>query len=590
MTKILGKSDRRKLLAFSILRVLANGLDIIGIAGIALLATAFSSFASVGVQAATVDLPLVGQILVNEFEAVFIALMVAIIFVVKSGLSILLNLRTALFVARIEAKISNILAKDFFQTQPESAAKKTSVSDFQNLAMSSTGGIKQFLNARILFYSEGSLLLSLMVVFVVVNPIATFALTIFMGGVLYLLNRLINEKLKRHGRDNLNGSRLTLQSARDLHGVKREAQARGVINQWLLRFSEGRSKMAHAQAIVYTLNGLPRFVIETSLILGIFIFVGGVVVFSDIPSQALTIGVFLAGGLRIIASIIPFQGAITGMRSGAATGQFAFNELQSILGRVATKDDLVTSNELVSGSLSFRNVHFSYRHGSEKVLKGVSFEIENYTRVAIVGPSGAGKSTLLDLAMGFLQPDEGEVLIGNQMTRNALINSPGVFAVVPQQPHLVSGSLLENVSLLDEEETNSERVEEVLIRAGLKKLTTRPGWQTEEISPDTGQFSGGEIQRLSLARALYKSPRVLFLDEATSALDAETELEITQVLDDLKKDMTVVLIAHRLSSVRSSDKIIYLDNGHVVAEGTFKELRTQVKDFAKAIKTLGLDD
>jgi ABC-type multidrug transport system fused ATPase/permease subunit len=155
---------------------------------------------------------------------------------------------------------------------------------------------------------------------------------------------------------------------------------------------------------------------------------------------------------------------------------------------------------------------------------------------------------------------------------------------------LVSGSVLENVSLLSDEETDPERVKEVLIRAGLKKLTTSPDWQTQEIRPDSGQLSGGEIQRLSLARALYRNPKILFLDEATSALDAETELEITRVLDDLKKDMTVVLIAHRLSTVKLADKIIYLDKGQIVAEGTFKELKAQVKDFAKAIEIMGLED
>jgi ATP-binding cassette subfamily C protein len=589
IAKIIGKSDRRKLLVFSTLRVLANGLDIVGIAGIALLATAFGSFASGG-QAASAELPVIGELYITESEAVVIALVVAIVFVSKSGFSILLNLRTSLFVAKIESRLSNILARDFFQIRQGSMPNKTSVSDFQNIAMSSTSGIRGFLNSRILLYSEGSLMISLLVVFLVVSPTATLVLTVFMGLVLYLLNRLINLRLKRNGQRRIEGSRQGLESARDLHGIKREAQTAGIIDQWLNKFFEGRSQMANASAIIYTLNTLPRFVIETSLILGIFMFIGGVVVFSDIPSQAVTIGVFLAGGLRIMASIIPFQGAITGMRSGAATGQFAFNVLQSIFTRTETSNPLEASNEALEGELSFKDVYFSYGEDTEEVLRGVSFHVEPNTKVAIVGPSGAGKSTIFELAMGFLIPEKGEVLVGNQTTRNALINSPGFFAVVPQRPHLVSGSVLENVSLLSDEKTDQKRVREVLIRAGLKKLTTSPDWQTKEIRPDSGQLSGGEIQRLSLARALYRSPKILFLDEATSALDAETELEISNVLDNLKKDMTVVLIAHRLSTVKLADKIIYLDKGQIVAEGTFKELKMKVKDFARAIEIMGLED
>ena len=589
IAQIINKSDRRKLLVFSTLRILANGLDIIGIAGIALLATAFGSFASGG-QVASVELPIIGRLIIAEYEAVLIALAVATVFVAKSGFSILLNLRTSLFIASIEIRLSNILATEFFQIRQESAPSKNSVSDFQTLAMSSTGGIKGFLNARILLFSEGSLLISLLLVFLVVNPIATIALTVFMGGVLYVLNRMINLRLKSTGQEQISGSQLTLGSVRDLHGIKREAQTAGVMDQWLHRFSEGRSKMAKAGAIMYTLNTLPRFVIETSLILGIFMFIGGVVVFSDIPSQAVTIGVFLAGGLRIMASIIPFQGAITGMRSGAATGQFAFDALQSIVARTETTSQLETTNEASSGELSFKDVYFSYEEDTEEVLRGVNFQVEKNTKVAIVGPSGAGKSTIFDLAMGFLLPDNGEVLVGNQTARNTLLSSPGYFAIVPQRPHLVSGSVLKNISLLDEEQTDPSRVKEALIRAGLEKLVRSPNWQTQEIRPDSGQLSGGEIQRLSLARALYRDPKILFLDEATSALDAETELEITNVLDRLKTDMTVVLIAHRLSTVKSADKIIYLDTGQVVAEGSFKELKEEVKNFARAIEIMGLED
>ena len=537
-----------------------------------------------------VEFPVIGQLLITEYEAVLIALVVAIVFVSKSSFSILLNLKTSFFVAKIESRLSNILAKDFFQIGQGSVLNRTSLSDFQNLAMNSTMGIKVFLNARILFYSEGSLLIILLVVFLFVNLVATIALTAFMGAVLYILNRLINRNLKISGQEQISGSQSTLQSAKDLHGVKREAQTAGVIDQWLHRFSKGRSKTANAQAIIYTLSGLPRFVIETSLVLGIFIFIGGIAVFSDIPSQAVTIGVFLAGGLRIMASIIPFQGAITEMRSGAATGQFAFDELQRILSRAAINTTPRTGKEVIPGELTFKDVHFSYGEDSEEILRGVSFQVRSNTKVAIVGPSGAGKSTLFDLAMGFLIPDKGEVLVGNQTARNYLLSSPGAVAVVPQRPHLISGSVLENVSLLSHEETNSDRVKEVLGRVGLKKLTTRNHWQTQEVRPDSGQLSGGEVQRLALSRALYRNPRILFLDEATSALDAETELEITNVLDDLKKDMTVVLIAHRLSTVKLADNIIYLDKGKIVAEGDFNELKAQVKDFANAIEIMGLEN
>ena len=173
--------------------------------------------------------------------------------------------------------------------------------------------------------------------------------------------------------------------------------------------------------------------------------------------------------------------------------------------------------------------------------------------------------------------------------RSLLEHGDGVIGIVPQRPHLVSGTLSENVSLVSIEKTDLEKVASCLSVAGLASFSSEDKLAMH-IQPDSGQLSGGEIQRLGLARALYRNPGILFLDEATSALDAETESEINQVLDVLKGQMTIVLIAHRLSTVKNADKIIYMNKGVIVAEGTFKELQKKVPDFEKAVKLMGLDD
>jgi ATP-binding cassette subfamily C protein len=161
---------------------------------------------------------------------------------------------------------------------------------------------------------------------------------------------------------------------------------------------------------------------------------------------------------------------------------------------------------------------------------------------------------------------------------------------VTQRPHLVTGSILENVSLVEDASTDQGKAHKSLVRAGLIKFTQVENWFELQIKPDSGQLSGGEIQRLGLARALYSNPKILFLDEATSALDAETEAEITKVLQSLKNEMTVILIAHRLSTVKHADKIIYLDKGKILAVGNFSELKAQVPDFAKAVELMDLSE
>jgi ATP-binding cassette, subfamily B, bacterial PglK len=224
------------------------------------------------------------------------------------------------------------------------------------------------------------------------------------------------------------------------------------------------------------------------------------------------------------------------------------------------------------------------------VLDGISFSVEPLSKVAIVGPSGAGKSTFFDLATGFREPSRGSITVGGINPRDILFGAPGTFGIVTQRPHLVTGSILENVSLVEDSSTDQDKVKQALVRAGLGKFTELENWFELRIKPDSGQLSGGEIQRLGLARALYRDPKILFLDEATSALDAETEAEITSVLQSLKSEMTVILIAHRLSTVQHADKIIYLDKGKIVAEGTFAELKVKVPDFARAVQLMDLSE
>ncbi len=590
--KILEKPVRRKLLFLAIARIAANLLDLVGLSGIALLATVFGTLTSGGASGMSVTLPVLGRIEVAEGQAVMIAFAVAGVFVLKSVFAIWLNLSTALTVASIEGENSRRLAVSYFEDERQDYSKNTrSVSEFQNQVMYSTGAISMFLNARLTFLAELTLLIAMFMIFLFINPLVTSAMTVFFAGVVLVLNRILNVKIVRNGEIAIRGTEQSLQISRDLFGVKREAIAAGAQVSWLSRFSRSRFASANSGAVIYTLSSLPRYVMETSLILGIFAFVGGVVVFSDLPTQAVTIGVFLAGGLRLIASLLPLQAAISQMKDGANRGRAAYDALLEIRSREAIQvSEANQLRHLRTHHLSFAAVSFRYNSSGHDVLKDVSFNVEPLTKVAIVGRSGAGKSTIFDLATGFLEPTSGSIKIGDYTPREILFGAPGTFGIVTQRPHLVTGSIVENVSLVDDSASNRSKVEQSLNRAGLSKFTLQPNWWEMQIKPDSGQLSGGEIQRLGLARALYRDPKILFLDEATSALDAETEAEITKVLQELKNEMTVVLIAHRLSTVMGADKIIYLDSGRIVAEGTFQELKASVPDFAKAVELMDLSD
>jgi len=587
--KVISASDRRRIYRFAVARVAANLLDIVGLAGIALLATSFGAFASGGGPIAPLDIPLIGEIVINESAAVVVALLIAVTFLVKSGFSIWLNLKTALFVASLEAGFSKKLAGDYFSGGSEGEGGfEDSLSGFQNVATDSTLALSTFVNARIAAISESALLLAMAVTFILVNPIAAVAMFVYLLAVLWALARVVTSKIRSNGKNQLKGSEIALSTSRDLFGTRREARASGVLVSWVDQFGEGRRVSASSSAIIYTLNGLPRYVIETSLILGIFAFLAGIVVFSDLPSQAVTIGVFMAGGLRLVASLLPLQAAINSMIDGANRGSLALERLTKIQMRTKPQPDTAVLPDRDSAlALELKGVGFAF-DPSVPVVQDVSFSVEPGQKVALVGPSGAGKTTCFELSTGFRLPDSGELLLGGKAPRDVLDGGNGQIGIVPQRPHLVTGTVAENVTLSSPDQADLSRVSQVLQIAGLASFASSENLK-QQVSPDAGQFSGGEIQRLGLARALYRKPGILFLDEATSALDAQTESEINDVLDSLRGEMTIVLIAHRLSTVKNADKIIYLDKGRVVAEGTFRELQKKVPDFEKAVKLMGLE-
>jgi ATP-binding cassette subfamily C protein len=423
--------------------------------------------------------------------------------------------------------------------------------------------------------------------FMLINPVATVAMFVYLSAVLFALSRVVTQRIKRNGQNQLKGSEIALQSSRDLFGIRREARASGVSNSWIDKFTDGRARWSSSSAVIYTLSSLPRYVIETSLILGIFAFLAGIVVFSDLPSQAVTIGVFMAGGLRLVASLLPLQAALNSMIDGANKGQPALERLKVIASRdqaaLNDKVDLTRGKPL---SLKLSKVTFGFAKDLP-VIQDISFDIAPGAKVAIVGPSGAGKTTCFEIATGFRLPNSGKALIDGQDPRLLLEYGQGAIGIVPQRPHLISGSFAENVSLASSSQTDLEKAAECLKLAGLHAYSN-PGALEMNVEPDAGQLSGGEIQRLGIARALYRDPGILFLDEATSALDAETEAQISKVLDGLRGKMTIVLIAHRLSTVMNSDKIIYLDKGRIVDEGTFAELKEKVPEFAKAVELMGI--
>jgi ATP-binding cassette subfamily C protein len=250
----------------------------------------------------------------------------------------------------------------------------------------------------------------------------------------------------------------------------------------------------------------------------------------------------------------------------------------------------VNAKTIFIPSVDFKNVTFQYSPEAQMKIESLNLEIRPYQFVAFVGPSGAGKSTLIDLLFGLLTPKNGEVLIGGMPARLALGIWPGECGYVPQNVVIHKGSVISNLLMgLERNEEAEKRAKELLKTVDMyEAIMALEGGLDAIIEERGGNLSGGQKQRLGIARALMTNPKILVMDESTSMLDATSEKAITDSLLGLRSNVTLIVIAHRLSTVKSAERLFYIKDGKVIAEGDFESLRSQVQDFDIQAKLMGL--
>jgi ABC-type multidrug transport system fused ATPase/permease subunit len=240
--------------------------------------------------------------------------------------------------------------------------------------------------------------------------------------------------------------------------------------------------------------------------------------------------------------------------------------------------------------LELTNVSFNYAESRKKVLNNINLEVREGETIAIVGPSGAGKSTLIDVILGILTPQSGSVSISGKSPREAIQEWVGAISYLPQDVVLSRGTIESNITFGSEQMgVDMAYLKTALEIAQVNSFIQEMPLGLDTIVTDRGDnFSGGQRQRLGIARALYTNPKLLVLDEVTSALDGETEAAFTKALHELKGKITVIIVAHRLSSVLEADRIYYMEEGEILGQGNFQELKNQIPNFARQAETMGL--
>ena len=595
--KLLTRRQKLVYVAIVFSRLLINFLDIAGLAVLGLVA---------GIAANSVlgpgETTFLGFSLSDLGGAAIVPLMavVLVFFVGKSVIAVFLQIATYRFLATIEIDRGTEIVRYLF-SGTLSLVNRFSKSEIQFAAGLSVKAVYSgLLGGFSSVLTETALLLSIVVLFVLVDPVSALLIVGYFVVVVGLLQWLIAARYTKAGSRSVTGSIGVNAVILEMVGNFREIAV--AIRQpfFLRKFRGVKAQEARSQATVKILNNLPRYVVETALVLGAFLFLGWQLSRGEAADAIVAIGVFLAGGTRMMGALIPLQGAINGLLQANPQSELARNLLREMKNQPRkpfVKDDNVAgeaSSAISDKGFSVSVSHLTFQHsGAERpAVTDVSLEVAAGAFVAIVGPSGAGKTTLVDVLLGLLEPDSGEVLINGETPLKVRSRESGSIAYVPQRPGLVQGTIAENIALgVPAAEIDRDRVRECIQRSQLESFVAGlPDGIDTDLGKHSDALSGGQTQRMGLARALYSRPRLLVLDEATSALDARTESHISESIRELAPATTVIVIAHRLSTIQHADCVFAMEAGRIVGSGTFRQVRKAVPMIEQYVQLMSFDD
>jgi ATP-binding cassette subfamily C protein len=580
------------------LRSALTFLDIAAIAAIGYLATSLATVISgasefgESFEVAGLTLPGVTVQTIPVVAGIILAL-----FISKTLLTIVITGWTAFFIGKIESRAAILISEIYFGGNL-SDSRKYSLEEMMHAVTGGTANaFNNLLNSFSTIVTEGILFVVLIVMgFLFVDPVATLAAVLYFGLVALLVQFVIGSITLRLQEQNYQSSIKLSTSVNNIISVFRELSVSGKKAKFLRDIRESKTLATNSAAKTMLISTFPRHIIETALLLGVAAFFLSQVSSGDLASSIGTIGIFLAGSFRLTTALLPIQASFLGIKAALPSARIA-QDILAGLPALKARQALTQKNFGETTDFNkpigavFENVSFSYPDSKHPALAEVSFIIEPGSQTALIGPSGAGKSTIADILCLLISPTSGRVL---QITDSSNLEPAlgGRVSYVPQKPGMISGTILENVALGIE----LEDVDRDAVLKTLKTVNLGPLLEDLPLGIDThlgklkDGLSGGQMQRLGLARALYSKPSLLVMEEANSALDAESEHEIKKTLEQMHGKVTVVVIAHRLNTIQHADKVILLEEGRVQDSGTFKELISRNLSVEKAVELMRIDE
>lgn len=431
----------------------------------------------------------------------------------------------------------------------------------------------------------------ILVTLLFVQPMTALISILYLGLIAFLMSFVLSRKSLEAGNVNLRYSYRVATLMTDMVGALKEITLQNKLSEVGQEIRRNRQHATRARANLQFLGAFPKFVTDAALIGGFLIVGGASYLVSHSLNEAIgAVVLFAVTGMRLIPGLVIFQSTTNTLNGNRAQVDAVLGDLQSFDEyRLRTESLGKERLEKNPEELRLQHVTFTYPSREDPAVNDVSMTIRMGTRIGIVGESGSGKSTLVDIILGLLIPQSGKICIDEQQLEDVLGEWRLKVGYVPQDVSLFDGTIAQNVALTWHGDIDEEKVVQCLKRAQLwKAVKDRPGGLSAQIGERGIALSGGQRQRLGIARALYSDPYILIMDEATSALDTKTESKITDSLKKLHGEVTVISVAHRLSTVRDADQLFYMEDGLVLANGTFDEVVDTVPSFREQAALAGL--
>ena len=526
---------------------------------------------------------------------VYLAILMVTIFIIKGVASLIFKRWSIFLIARQELASGVALLRDFSDSPYEEVRKVSTDEVFTMISHYNTAAYASYMNALISIISDSLSVLTIMTMLYVAMPVQALVATLYFGITIFGMQYILRNMNRRQGERGAQATRRAVEALMANINGFREIRLAGTSERYLYRYQQASQGGIMARANSAFLFEFPKYALEIIFIIGIccmMLFPTG----GSAADNAAYLLLFCAAGVRMLPYSTRLVASLGSMRASEEVMRRAVERLKELHQKGETSA-LIAEPEFLppvewgnkhSRQVSIRvdDVSYKYSDGDKNVLNNISLEIPSGSSIAFVGGSGSGKTTLVDLILGLLKPSYGTIY-GNG--EDISVNTADWFrhiGYVPQDPYMGNMPLREAVAFgYVGDEIDDERVYKCLELAELTDIvdTLEDGIHTM-IGERGSRLSGGQRQRIGIARALYRNPSLLILDEATSALDNETEYKITQTINNIAGDVTVIIVAHRLSTVRKVDQLVYLSNGKIEASGTFEEVQQLSADFAHLVE------